>query len=160
MNSMLYSDRKIETKYFLLSNLKFKKKYGGIVRIQEYGCSNYYGEEIKNPIYETGIKSTIKILKNEIKPLNIFNSKFIIKNSSVSLMDCSKFNLNKKNNKGLQAKTRQFSSFKKKLNLNIIKMNFPYCKPTVKNSYTDLVLYKKNKDFIIAKNIEKNKKKM
>ena len=85
---MLYSDRKIETKYFLLSNLKFKKKYGGIVRIQEYGCSNYYGEEIKNPIYETGIKSTIKILKNEIKPLNIFNSKFIIKNRSVSLMDC------------------------------------------------------------------------
>ena len=69
-------------------------------------------------------------------------------------------NLNKKNNKELQAKTRQFSSFKKKLNLNIIKMNFPYCKPTVKNSYTDLVLYKKNKDFIIAKKIEKNKKKM
>ena len=39
-------------------------------------------------------------------------------------------------------------------------MNFPYCKPFVKNSYTELVLYNKNKDFIIAKNIEKNKNKM
>ena len=39
-------------------------------------------------------------------------------------------------------------------------MNFPYCKPTVKNSYTELIVYNKNKDFIIAKNIEKNKKKL
>ena len=50
MNSMLYSSRTIETKYFLLSNLKIKRKFEGFVRSQEFGCSNYYGEEIKNPI--------------------------------------------------------------------------------------------------------------
>ena len=39
-------------------------------------------------------------------------------------------------------------------------MDFPYCKPTVKNSYTQLIIYNKKRDFIIAKNIEKNKKKL
>ena len=37
-------------------------------------------------------------------------------------------------------------------------MIFPYCKPIVNNSYSELIVYKKNKDIIIAKNIEKNKK--
>ena len=37
-------------------------------------------------------------------------------------------------------------------------MNFPYSKPIVKNSFSELIVYKKNKDFIIAKNIGKNKK--
>ena len=72
---MLYSSRNIETKYFLLSNLQFKRKYGGIVRIQEFGCSNYYGEEIQNPIYETSIKTPIITSKDSINPINLFNSK-------------------------------------------------------------------------------------
>ena len=162
MNSMLYSSRTIETKYFLLSNLKIKKKFGGFVRIQEFGCSNYYGEEIKDPIYETSIKPTGRLLKNIIKPINLFNSNIKTKqtNKSVSLRESSNLLLKSKNSKGLQAKFRQNFSSKRKNNLNIIKMNFPYCKPTVKNSYTELIVYNKNKDFIIAKNIEKNKKKL
>ena len=162
MNSMLYSSRTIETKYFLISNLKIKKKFGGIVRIQEFGCSNYYGEEIKDPIYETSIKPTGKLLKNIIKPINLFNSNIKTKqtNKSVSLRESCNLLLKSKNSKGLQAKFRQNFSSKRKNNLNIIKMNFPYCKPTVKNSYTELIVYNKNKDFIIAKNIEKNKKKL
>ena len=162
MNSMLYSSRTIETKYFLLSNLKIKKKFGGFVRIQEFGCSNYYGEEIKDPIYETSIKPTGKLLKNIIKPINLFNSNIKTKqtNKSVSLRESSNLLLKSKNSKGLQAKFRQNFSSKRKNNLNIIKMNFPYCKPTVKNSYTELIVYNKNKDFIIAKNIEKNNKKL
>ena len=162
MNSMLYSSRTIETKYFLLSNLKIKKKFGGFVRIQEFGCSNYYGEEIKDPIYETSIKPTGKLLKNIIKPINLFNSNIKTKqtNKSVSLRESSNLLLKSKNSKGLQAKFRQNFSSKRKNNLNIVKMNFPYCKPTVKNSYTELIVYNKNKDFIIAKNIEKNKKKL
>ena len=162
MNSMLYSSRTIETKYFLLSNLKIKKKFGGFVRIQEFGCSNYYGEEIKDPIYETSIKPTGRLLKNIIKPINLFNSNIKTKqtNKSVSLRESSNLLLKSKNSKGLQAKFRQNFSSKRKNNLNIVKMNFPYCKPTVKNSYTELIVYNKNKDFIIAKNIEKNKKKL
>ena len=39
-------------------------------------------------------------------------------------------------------------------------MKFPYCKPSVNNSYTELILYNKNKDYIIAKNIKKSKKKI
>ena len=162
MNSMLYSSRTIETKYFLLSNLKIKKKFGGFVRIQEFGCSNYYGEEIKDPIYETSIKPTGRLLKKIIKPINLFNSNIKTKqtNKSVSLRESSNLLLKSKNSKGLQAKFRQNFSSKRKNNLNIVKMNFPYCKPTVKNSYTELIVYNKNKDFIIAKNIEKNKKKL
>ena len=162
MNSMLYSSRTIETKYFLLSNLKIKKKFGGFVRIQEFGCSNYYGEEIKDPIYETSIKPTGRLLKNITKPINLFNSNIKTKqtNKSVSLRESCNLLLKSKNSKGLQAKFRQNFSSKRKNNLNIIKMNFPYCKPTVKNSYTELIVYNKNKDFIIAKNIEKNKKKL
>ena len=162
MNSMLYSSRTIETKYFLLSNLKIKKKFGGFIRIQEFGCSNYYGEEIKDPIYETSIKPTGRLLKNITKPINLFNSNIKTKqtNKSVSLRESCNLLLKSKNSKGLQAKFRQNFSSKRKNNLNIIKMNFPYCKPTVKNSYTELIVYNKNKDFIIAKNIEKNKKKL
>ena len=160
MNSFLYSSRTIETKYFLLSNLQFKKNNGGFVRFQEFGCSNYYGEEIKNPIYETCIKPSFIKAKDNIKPLNLFNSKIKTKtcNKSVTLRESCKLKLKTKNSKGLQAKVRQNLSSKRKNNLNIIKITFPYCKPSVKNSYTELILYNKNKDFIIAKNIEKNKK--
>ena len=162
MNSMLYSSRTIETKYFLLSNLKIKKKFGGFVRIQEFGCSNYYGEEIKNPIYETSIKPTVAISRNNIMPINLFNHniKKNLSNKSVSLRESCKILLKPKNNKGLQAKVRQNHSSKRKNNLNIIKMNFPYCKPTVENSYTKLFVCNKNKDYIVAKEIEKNKKKL
>ena len=162
MNSMLYSSRNIETKYFLLSNLQFKRKYGGIVRIQEFGCSNYYGEEIQNPIYETSIKTPIITSKDSINPINLFNSKkkSKISNKSFSLRESRKLVLNSKNNKGLQAKFHQNFSSKRKNNLNVIKMNFPYCKPSVKNSFAELILYDKNKDYIIAKSIEKNKTKM
>ena len=68
MNSMLYSSRIIETKFFLLSNLRFNKKFGGFVRAQEIGCSNYYEKEIKNPIYETHLnilQMFLKILLNQ-----------------------------------------------------------------------------------------------
>ena len=162
MNSFLYSSRTIETKYFLLSNLQYKRNNReGFVRFQEYGCSNYYGEEIKNPIYETYIKPSFVTSKNDIKPINLFNSKNKTKtNKSFSLRESFKIKLKPKNNKGLQAKVRQNLSSKRKNNLNIIKITFPYVKPSVKNSYTELIVYNKNKDFIIAKNIEKNKKKM
>jgi hypothetical protein len=160
MNSILYSSRTIETKYFLLSNLKSKKKYSGFVRTQEFGCSNYYGEEVKNPIYETNIKSIISTPRNIISPIKLFdtNNKSKISNKSVSLRESCKLVLNSKNNKGLQAKFNKNYSSKRKNNLNIVKMNFPYSKPIVKNSFSELIVYKKNKDFIIAKNIEKNKK--
>ena len=164
MNSMLYSDRTIETKYFLLSNLKYKEKYGGFVRKQEFGFTNYYGEEIKNPIYETPINTTVKISRNQvrIKPLDLFKIKNKSSNKSLLYGENYKMNLNENNksSKGLQAKIRKNFSTKKKVNLNVVKMNFPYCKPFVKNSYTELVLYNKNRDFIIAKNTEKNKNKM
>ena len=163
MNSMLYSNRTIETKYFLLSNLKNKEKYGGFVRKQEFGFTNYYGEEIKDPIYETPINTVFNVSKNKvrIKPLNLFKIKNKSSNKSFLYGENYKnfFNENK-SSKGLQAKIRKNFSTKKKVNLNVVKMNFPYCKPFVKNSYTELVLYNKNKDFIIAKNIEKNKNKM
>ena len=163
MNSMLYSSKTIETKYFLLSNLKIKKKFGGFVRTQEFGCSNYYGEEIKNPIYETNIKPTGTISKNIIiKPINLFNHniKNKLSNKSVSLRESCKILLKPKDNMGFQAKVRQNHSSKRKNNLNIIKIIFPYCKPTVQNSYTKLFVYNKNKDYIVAKEIEKNKKKL
>ena len=162
MNSMLYSSSTIETKYFLLSNLKIKIKFGGFVRTQEFGCSNYYGEEIKNPIYETNIKTNSIISRNIIKPSNLFNRNMKVKpsNKSVSLRESCKLELKSNNNKGLQAKFGQNLSSKRKNNLNIIKIKFPYCKPTVQNSYTKLIVYNKNKDYIIAKNIEKNKKKL
>ena len=163
MTSMLYSDRKIETKYFLLSNLKNKEKYGGFVRKQEFGFANYYGEEIKDPIYETSIKTSINVSKNQvrIKPLNLFKIKNKSTNKSLLYGENNKVNLNdNKRSKGLQAKIRKNFSTKKKVNLNVVKMNFPYCKPFVKNSYTELVLYNKNRDFIIAKNMEKNKNKL
>ena len=161
MNSMLYSSKTIETKYFLLSNLRSKKKFGGIVRAQEFGCSNYYGEEIKNPIYETTLKPSSYIPKIIFKPINLFNTtiKRNQTNKSVSLRESFKLILKQKNNKETQAKhTRQNLSTKRKNNLNILKIKFPYCKPTVNNTYTGLIVYNKNKDFIIAKNIEKNKK--
>ena len=163
MNSMLYSSRTIETKYFLLSNLKIKKKFGGFVRTQEFECSNYYGEEIKNPIYETAIKPTIITPNNLLKSFNLFNSKNISRkvNKSVFSRETPRLIIKSKKNKGLQSKFHpSYSSKRIKNNLNIIKMDFPYCRPTVKNSYTELIVYKKNKDFIIAKNIEKDKKKL
>ena len=167
MNSMLYSDRTIETKYFLLSNLKYKEKYGGFVRKQEFGFANYYGEEIKDPIYETPIKTSIQVSKNKvnkvrIKPLDLFKIKNKSSNKSLLYGDNYKMYLNENNksSKGLQAKIRKNFSIKKKVNLNVVKMNFPYCKPFVKNSFTELFAYNKNRDFIIAKNIEKNKNKM
>ena len=160
---MLYSSRTIETKYFLLSNLRSKKKFGGFVRTQEFGCSNYYGEEIKNPIYETTLKPSSYIRKKFIKPINLFNTtiKRNPTNKSVSLRESFKLAIKPKNNKEIQAKQfRQNLSTKRKNNLNIVKIKFPYCKPTVKNSFTELIVYNKNKDFIIAKNIEINKKNM
>ena len=160
MNSMLYSDRIIKTKYFLISNLKSKEKYGGFVRLQEYGCSNYFGEEIKNPIYETQIKPLNTITKRTIRPINLFNLKKKLPNKSVKLKENFKLVLNPKKSKGFQAKEKRNLSTNKKINLKLIKLNFPYCKPSVNNSYTELILYNKNKDYIIAKNIEKNKKKM
>ena len=79
---------------------------------------------------------------------------------SLCLLDNYKLNIDtKRSNKGLQTKLGNNSLSKKKINLNVIKMNFPYCKPFVKNSYTELVSYNKNRDFIIAKSLEKNKKK-
>ena len=142
MNSMLYSSRIIETKYFLLSNLKIKRKFGGFVRTQEFGCSNYYGEEIKNPIYETSIKLIGKLPRNTtIKPINLFNSNnHTTKKKFVSLRESSRFILKNKNNKGLQAKIRPNFSSKRCINLNIINMNFPYCKPTVKNINNELTI--------------------
>ena len=160
MNSMLYSDRIIKTKYFLISNLKFKEKYGGYVRKQEYGCSNYFGEEIKNPIYETQIKPLYTIINKPIRPVNLFNLKRKVPNKSVKLKDKFKLVLIPKKNKGLQANEKRNLSTNKKINLKLIEMSFPYCKPSVNNSYTELIMYNKNKEYIIAKNIEKNKKKM
>ena len=160
MNSMLYSDRIIKTKYFLISNLKSKEKYSGFVRLQEYGCSNYFGEEIKNPIYETQIKPLNSIINKPIRPINLFNLKKKLPNKSVKLKENFKLILLQKKNKGLQAKEKRNLSTNKKINLKLIKMNFPYCKPSVNNSYTELILYNKNKDYIIAKNIKKNKKKI
>ena len=160
---MLYSSRTIETKYFLLSNLRSKKKFGGFVRTQEFGCYNYYGEEIKNPIYETILKTSSCIPKNIIKPINLFNTSIKRKptNKSVSLRESFKLILKSKNNKETQAKqTRKNLSTKRKNNLNILKIKFPYCKPTVNNTFTELIAYNKNKDFIIAKDIVKNKKNM
>ena len=155
---MLYSSPTIETKYFLLSNLKCKKKYNGLLRTREFGCTNYYGEEIKNPIYETSIKPTKTKrvnMKNIINPNDLFNSKKKFKiNKSVSL----RYNFILNNKKEFLEKTPRNYSSKRKNNINIIKMNFPYCKPTVINSYSKLIGYKKKKDFIIAKNIENNKK--
>ena len=87
MNSMLYSDRIIKTKYFLISNLKSKEKYSGFVRLQEYGCSNYFGEEIKNPIYETQIKPLNTIINKPIRPINLFNLKKKMPNKSVKLKE-------------------------------------------------------------------------
>ena len=102
MKSMLYSSRTIETKYFLLSNLKIKKKFGGYVRTQEFGCSNYYGGEIKNPIYETIIQPIEKIGRNPtIRPINLFNSNnHTPKKKFVSLRESCRFILKNKNNKG------------------------------------------------------------
>ena len=158
---MLYSSRTIETKYFLLSNLRFKKKFGGFVRTQEFGCSNYYGEEIKNPIYETTIKSSNIIRRNKIKPINLFNTitKSKSNNKQITLRECFKTFLKPRNiNKGSLTKISPSFPTQGNRNLKIIKMNFPYCKPSVKNSFTELIRYNKNKDYIIAKNIEKNKK--
>jgi len=163
MTSMLYSDRTIETKYFLLSNLKFKEKYGGFVRKQGLGFSNYIGEEIKEPIYETPIKTSNNLSKKriKIKPMNLFMIKNKNTYKSLKLLDNYKLNINiKRSNKGLQTKLGNNFSAKKKINLNVIKMNFPYSKPFIKNSYSKLVSYNKNRDFIIAKSLEKNKKKM
>ena len=79
----------------------------------------------------------------------------------VSLRESFKLALRPKINKEIHAKqTRQNLSANRKKNLNIIKIKFPYCKPIVKNSFTELIVYNKNKDFIIAKNIERNKKHM
>ena len=163
MNSMLYSDRTIETKYFLLSNLKSKEKYGGFVRKQGIGFTNYIGEELKAPIYQAPIKTSINLSKRKIKikPINLFMIKNKKTYKSLCLLDNYKLNIDtKRSNKGLQTKLGNNFLSKKKINLNVIKMNFPYCKPFVKNSYTELVSYNKNRDFIIAKSLEKNKKKM
>ena len=163
MTSMLYSDRTIETKYFLLSNLKSKEKYGGFVRKQGFGFSNYYGEEIKDPIYETPLKTSNNLSKRKIKikPMNLFMIKNKNTYKSLYLLDNYKLNIDsKRSNKGFQTKLGINFSAKKKINLNVVKMNFPYSKPFVKNSYTELVSYNKNRDFIIAKSLEKNKTKM
>ena len=162
MNSTLYSSPIIETKYFLLSNLRDKKKFDGIIRTREFLCSNYYGEEIKKPINETDYKPTKNIsinMKNMIKGIDLFNSKNKpkISNKSVSLRES--FKIKSKNKKGLSEKINRNYSSKRKIKLNIIKMNFPYCKPTIKNPYRKLIVHNKNKDFIIARNIENNKKK-
>ena len=93
----------------------------------------------------------------------MFNSKNISRkvNKSVFSRETPRLIIKSKKNKGLQSKFHpSYSSKRIKNNLNIIKMDFPYCRPTVKNSYTELIVYKKNKDFIIAKNIEKDKKKL
>ena len=157
---MLSSDRTIETKYFLLSNLKYKTKYDGFVRVQKYAFSNYYGEEIKNPIYETSIKPLVRISKKTIKPIKLFGQENKNTNKSVAIRENISLVLSSKNSRGLQTKHLKNTKSVKKINLNVIKMKFPYCKPFVKNSFTELVLYNKNKDFIIAKNIEKKKAKM
>ena len=160
MKSMLYSDRIIKTKYFLISDLKSKEKYSGYVRLQEYGCSNYFGEEIKNPIYETQIKPFNSIINKPIRPINLFNLKKKLPNNSVKIKENFKLVLLQKKSKGLQTKEKRSLSTNKKINLKLIKMNFPYCKPSVNNSFTELILYNKKKDYIIAKNIKKNKTKM
>jgi len=163
MNSTLYSSPTIETKYFLLSNLKDKKKFDGIIRTREFWCSNYYGEEIKKPINETEYKPTKNIsinMKNIINGIDLFNSKNRPKiyNKSVSLRESFKLKSKNKNKKVLSEKINRNYSTKRKIKLNIIKMSFPYCKPTIKNPYRKLIVHNKNKDFIIAKNIENNKK--
>ena len=129
MNSILYSCKTIETKYFLLSNLKFKKKFEGFVRTQEFGCSNYYGEEVKNPIYETNIKLLMNPSNKMINPINLFKiknqNKSKVPNKSVSLRESCKLIINHKSKKGLKAKLNSNNSSNRKNNLNIIKMKFP-----------------------------------
>ena len=95
-----------------------------------------------------------------INPIHLFKikNKSKLSNKSFSLRESSKLILNSKNNKGLQAKFLSNYSSNRKNNLNIIKLNFPYCKPIVKNSFSELIIYQKNKDSILAKNIPKNKK--
>ena len=118
---------------------------------------------IRNDESVKRIKTSINVSKNQIriKPLDLFKIKNKSLNKSLLYEENYKLNsIGNKSSKGLQAKIRNNFSTKKKINLNVVKMNFPYCKPFVKNSFTELVLYNKNRDFIIAKNLEKNKNKM
>ena len=154
---MFPNSQSIETKFYLLSNLKKRNIFSEYIRTQKIGFTNYYGEDIKYPINKSGNKSLNIISRNSIRPLNLFSktNKSKSNNKVVSVKERIRlYSKPKTISKGLMVKLGlDFSD--KKNRINIIKMDFPYCKPSVKNSFTELIKKNKNRDFIIAKKLKK-----
>ena len=157
MTSVLYAEKTIETKMFLLPNIQNShRKLKGIIRMQEYECSNYYGEEIKDPIFKNDIhylekKKILRSFTSKKTPLKSKISNHMVKLKPIT---CKKlFDLSKQKESIKTLKTLYEKKSKKFINLT--KIDFPYSRPVVNNSYTKIFLFssKKNKNSIISSKI-------
>ena len=164
MTSILYTEKTIETKRFLLPNIQKKgRNFKGVVRIQEHECTNYYGEELKNPVYKNNISSSFENIRNRKNSLNRKTNS--LKNILSTPISVKSINLNKlyefqksKEKSQIDSKTQQsFHTKKPKNYLNLNKIDFPYTKPTIMNSYTKSV-FRSAKKKLDIKNLVKGKK--
>ena len=150
MSSLLYTEKTIETKMFLLPNIKNNpRKLKGTIRMQEHECTNYYGEEIKDPVFKNDIFCVEKI-----KVPRSFTSKKVPNLSKNPNNIVNLFPIKSKNLFGLSKKKEKlrtennFCKKKSKIFLNLTKIDFPYSKPMVNNSFTKVLLYARKKDKI------------
>lgn len=154
----------IETKRFLLPNIKNDNQIKeNFVRIQKHECSNYYGEEIKDPVYKNNIHfiekpevhrsfTTKKIPKISRNP----NIKPLVKLDSVKPVKLFDYSSKKESN--VSKTHRNFCKTKRFLSVQNI--GFPYCKPRVNNSYSKIMLRQAKKErylLNLLKNLNRRK---
>ena len=157
MMPILYTDKTIETKMFLLPNIQNNpRKLNRTIRLQEHEYANYYGEEIKDPIFMNDIENCLE----KIKVPRSFTSKKIPHISKISnkIFKLEPVKTKKLFNSSKQKEnvTIQKNLCKKKSGkfINLTKVDFPYSKPKVNNSFTKVLLLAKNR----VKNININSK--
>ena len=165
MTSVLYIEKTIETKRFLLPNIQSRSRnFKGVVRFQEHECTNYYGEELKDPVFKYNISSSFDSIKNKKKLMN--RKITLLKNIPSTPISVKSINLKKlldfkksKEKSQIDSKTQQSFHMKKTKNvLNLNKIDFPYTKPTIINTYTKLIFRSAKKKLSIRKNFSKGKK--
>ena len=165
MSSVLYTEKTIETKRFLLPNIQNSgRNYKGAVRFQEHECTNYYGEELKNPFFKNNISSSFENIRNKKKLINRKTTS--LKNILLTPISIKSINLKKlyefqksKEKSQIDSNTQQnFRPKKPKNFLNLNKIDFPYTKPTIMNLYTNSIFRTAKKELSITKSLYKGRK--
>ena len=149
MYSSIYNGKKLETKHLIYTNSIRYYHFSTTVRTPPNKYTNIFIGELKKHIKPKFDATSINFYKKNIKDKSDISTKKNLKDEKISLPIILLNKNNANNNISLKKKKVLLSNdcLNSKIGNGIIDLNFPYCKPNLRisNSNLDLIYKDKNK---------------